>query len=115
MLKGYQAEGHDAAHPDYACPLVVVAGGKEDLDVLVTEGRKWNATFGVHVNATEAYSEAHAFSEDLLRDPIEPGWGWMNQSYKIDGPKDLGTTEEIGRASCREREGEAVDGGEMRT
>ena len=97
MLKGYQAEGHDAAHPDYAGHYNQRAGGKEDLDVLVTEGRKWNATFGVHVNATEAYSEAHAFSEDLLRDPIEPGWGWMNQSYKIDGPKDLGATEVLKR------------------
>ncbi|GAA1485489.1 endo-alpha-N-acetylgalactosaminidase family protein [Brachybacterium fresconis] len=92
MLKGYQAEGHDSAHPDYAGHCNTRAGGKKDLDTLVTEGSAWNATFGVHVNATEAYSEAHAFSEDLLRDPIEPGWGWMNQSYKIDGPKDLGTT-----------------------
>ena len=91
MLKGYQAEGHDAAHPDYAGHYNERAGGKEDLDTLVTEGEDWNATFGVHVNATESYSEAHAFSEDLLRSPIEPGWGWMNQSYMIDGPKDLGT------------------------
>jgi endo-alpha-N-acetylgalactosaminidase len=91
MLKGYQAEGHDSAHPDYAGHYNQRAGGKEDLDTLVTEGEDWNATFGVHVNATESYSEAHAFSEDLLRSPIEPGWGWMNQSYMIDGPKDLGT------------------------
>lgn len=97
MLKGYQAEGHDAAHPDYAGHYNQRAGGKEELDVLVTEGERWNATFGVHVNVTESYSEAHAFSEDLLRDPIEPGWGWMNQSYKIDGPKDLGTTEVLQR------------------
>ncbi|MDN5687264.1 MAG: endo-alpha-N-acetylgalactosaminidase family protein [Brachybacterium sp.] len=92
MLKGYQAEGHDSAHPDYAGHHNLRAGGKEDLDTLVTEGSTWNATFGVHVNATESYSEAHAFSEDLLRDPIEPGWGWVNQSYMIDGPKDLGST-----------------------
>lgn len=91
MLKGYQAEGHDSAHPDYAGHYNQRAGGKEDLDTLVTEGEDWNATFGAHVNATESYSEAHAFSEDLLRSPIEPGWGWMNQSYMIDGPKDLGT------------------------
>ncbi|HLR94928.1 MAG TPA: endo-alpha-N-acetylgalactosaminidase family protein [Jiangellaceae bacterium] len=97
LLKGYQAEGHDAAHPDYAGHYNHRAGGKEDLDTLVTEGQAWNATFGVHVNATESYSEAHAFSEDLLRDPIEPGWGWMNQSYMIDGPKDLGSAEVLRR------------------
>ncbi|APX33150.1 hypothetical protein BH708_10990 [Brachybacterium sp. P6-10-X1] len=92
MLKGYQAEGHDSAHPDYAGHLNTRAGGTAELHTLVTEGATWNATFGVHVNATESYSEAHAFSEDLLRDPIEPGWGWMNQAYMIDGPEDLGTT-----------------------
>lgn len=91
MLKGYQAEGHDSAHPDYAGHYNERAGGQADLDTLVTEGEDWNATFGVHVNATESYSEAHAFSEDLLRSPVEPGWGWMNQAYMIDGPKDLGT------------------------
>jgi endo-alpha-N-acetylgalactosaminidase len=91
MLKGYQAEGHDSAHPDYAGHYNERAGGKADLDTLVTEGEAWNATFGVHVNATESYSEAHAFSEELLRSPIEPGWGWMNQAYMIDGPKDLGS------------------------
>ncbi|MGP9538135.1 endo-alpha-N-acetylgalactosaminidase family protein [Brachybacterium sp. AOP43-C2-M15] len=91
MLKGYQAEGHDSAHPDYAGRYNERAGGKKDFDTLVTEGERWNATFGVHVNATESYSEARAFSEDLLRAPIEPGWGWMNQSYMIDGPKDLGS------------------------
>ncbi|ATG50463.1 carbohydrate-binding protein [Brachybacterium vulturis] len=97
MLKGYQAEGHDSAHPDYAGHYNHRAGGKTDLTTLVTEGETWNATFGVHVNATEAYSEAHAFSEDLLRDPIQPGWGWMNQAYMIDGPKDLGTAEVLRR------------------
>lgn len=97
MLKGYQAEGHDAAHPDYAGHYNQRAGGKGELDLLVTEGKAWNATFGVHVNATESYSEAHAFSEDLLQDPIVPGWGWMNQAYRIDGPKDLGTAEVLRR------------------
>ncbi|WP_394216087.1 endo-alpha-N-acetylgalactosaminidase family protein [Brachybacterium vulturis] len=98
MLKGYQAEGHDSAHPDYADHYNLRAGGKEDLDTLVTEGEEWNATFGVHVNATESYSEAHAFSEELLQDPIRPGWNWMNQSYRIDGPKDLGSTAVLDRS-----------------
>lgn len=91
MLKGYQAEGHDSAHPDYAGHYNQRAGGKADFDALVTQGEAWNATFGVHVNATESQSEAHAFGESLLRSPIQPGWGWMNQSYMIDGARDLGT------------------------
>ncbi|WP_193105113.1 endo-alpha-N-acetylgalactosaminidase family protein [Brachybacterium sp. FME24] len=91
MLKGYQAEGHDSAHPDYAGHYNERAGGLEDLNTLAAAGEDWNATFGVHVNATESYSEAHAFDEDLLKTPITPAWGWMNQSYAIDGPKDLGT------------------------
>jgi len=91
MLKGYQAEGHDSAHPDYAGHYNERAGGLEDLSTLAAEGEDWNATFGVHVNATESYSEAYAFSDELLEQPLQKGWGWMNQSYAIDGPKDLGT------------------------
>lgn len=97
MLKGYQAEGHDSAHPDYADNYNLRAGGKEDFDTLVTEGASWNATYGVHVNSTESYSEAKNFSEDLLKKPITPGWAWMNQSYAIDGPKDLGSGSVLGR------------------
>jgi endo-alpha-N-acetylgalactosaminidase len=97
MLKGYQAEGHDSAHPDYAGNYNVRAGGKDDFDTLVEDGETWNATYGVHVNATESYSEANAFSEDLLKKPITPGWAWMNQAYAIDGPKDLGTGNVLGR------------------
>lgn len=91
MLKGYQAEGHDSAHPDYAGHYNERAGGLADLETLAAAGEDWNATFGVHVNATESYSEAYAFSDDLLQQPLKKGWGWMNQSYAIDGPKDLGT------------------------
>ena len=91
MLKGYQAEGHDSAHPDYADHYNTRAGGFEDLKTLVNEGNKWNASFGVHVNDTESYSEAKSFSEDLIQMPPQPGWGWMNQAYYIDQGKDLGT------------------------
>lgn len=91
MLKGYQAEGHDSAHPDYAGNYNERAGGFEDLTTLVEEGEDYNARFGVHVNATESYSESRNFSEELLQWPLQPGWSWMNQSYRIDGPRDLGT------------------------
>ncbi|MCS4483942.1 endo-alpha-N-acetylgalactosaminidase family protein [Gleimia sp. 6138-11-ORH1] len=91
MLKGYQAEGHDSAHPDYAGHYNERAGGYADLVTLAKESEKWNATLGVHVNVTESYSESKNFSEDLLRMPPRKAWGWMNQAYSIDGPKDLGT------------------------
>ncbi|WP_250505505.1 endo-alpha-N-acetylgalactosaminidase family protein [Bowdeniella massiliensis] len=91
LLKGYQAEGHDAAHPDHAGHYNERAGGLKDLTTLSEEAAKWNANIGVHVNVTESYSEAYNFSEELLRMPPQKAWGWMNQSYYIDGPKDLGT------------------------
>ena len=97
LLKGYQSEGHDAAHPDYAGHYNDRAGGYEDLETLTTEGKKYNSNFGVHVNATESYSEAYSFSEDLLYMPPRKAWGWMNQSYYIDGPKDLATGEVLRR------------------
>ncbi len=89
LLKGYQDQGHDSAHPDYADHYNEMAGGLTDLETLADAGTDWNTSYGVHVNATETYSEAKAFSEDLLRMPPQPAWGWMNQAYYIDGPKDL--------------------------
>ena len=58
LLKGYQSEGHDSAHPDYGGNYNKRAGGLADLNTLLKGGKKWNATFGVHVNATESYPEA---------------------------------------------------------
>lgn len=66
LLKGYQSEGHDSAHPDYAGNYNKRAGGLADLNTLVREGKKWNSDFGVHVNATESYPVANAFSETLV-------------------------------------------------
>ena len=89
LLKGYQDQGHDSAHPDYADHYNTMAGGLEDLTVLADESVNWNTSYGVHVNVTESYSEAHAFSEDLLTMPPQKAWGWMNQSYYINSQKDL--------------------------
>lgn len=91
LLKGYQAEGHDSAQGDYAGHYNEKAGGLKDLKTLVSEGKNWNATFGIHVNATESYSEAKVFGPDLLRMPPQKAWGWMNQAYYMNGPRDLAT------------------------
>ncbi|MBT2504535.1 hypothetical protein J7I98_01235 [Streptomyces sp. ISL-98] len=88
LLKGYQSEGHDSAHPDYAGNHNKRAGGLDDLNTLVREGRKWGSDFGVHVNATESYPVANAFSETLV-DKANEQWDWLDQSYRIDQRRDL--------------------------
>ncbi|MFD5076678.1 endo-alpha-N-acetylgalactosaminidase family protein [Streptomyces sp. NPDC058371] len=88
LLKGYQSEGHDSAHPDYAGNHNQRAGGLDDLNTLVREGKRWNSDFAVHVNATESYPVAHAFSETLV-DKTDEQWDWLDQSYRIDQRRDL--------------------------
>ncbi|MGX2994313.1 endo-alpha-N-acetylgalactosaminidase family protein [Streptomyces sp. JNUCC 64] len=88
LLKGYASEGHDSAHPDYGGDVNKRAGGLKDLNALLRGGEKWGATFGAHVNATEAYPEAENFSEELV-DKDRPGWNWLNQSYYIDQRRDV--------------------------
>ncbi|WP_069170503.1 endo-alpha-N-acetylgalactosaminidase family protein [Streptomyces griseus] len=88
LLKGYGSEGHDSAHPDYGGNYNKRAGGLKDLNALLARGRKWGATFGVHINATESYPEAAAFDEQLV-DRTKPGWNWLNQSYYIDQRRDI--------------------------
>ncbi|MFI6497624.1 endo-alpha-N-acetylgalactosaminidase family protein [Nonomuraea typhae] len=90
LLKGYQSEGHDSAHPDYGGNYNKRAGGLKDLNTLLKSGKRWNAAFGVHVNATEAYPVAKTFSETLA-DKNAKGWNWLDQSYYIDQRTDLTT------------------------
>ncbi|WDN51403.1 endo-alpha-N-acetylgalactosaminidase family protein [Streptomyces clavuligerus] len=96
LLKGYQSEGHDSAHPDYAGNHNRRAGGLDDLNTLLREGRKWNSDFGVHVNCTESYPVANAFSETLV-DKDNEQWDWLDQSYRIDQRRDLVSGEVIRR------------------
>ncbi|PHQ53423.1 hypothetical protein BLA24_00360 [Streptomyces cinnamoneus] len=88
LLKGYQSEGHDSAHPDYGGNYNTRAGGLADLNTLLRAGKKWNSDFAVHVNTTESYPVAHAFSETLV-DENDPQWDWLDQSYRIDPRRDL--------------------------
>ncbi|MEV5609283.1 endo-alpha-N-acetylgalactosaminidase family protein [Streptomyces sp. NPDC052225] len=88
LLKGYQSEGHDSAHPDYAGNYNTRAGGLDDLNTLLRKGKEWNSDFGVHVNATESYPVANAFSETLV-DKTDEQWDWLDQSYRIDQRRDL--------------------------
>ncbi|MEK2472936.1 endo-alpha-N-acetylgalactosaminidase family protein [Streptomyces noursei] len=88
LLKGYQSEGHDSAHPDYGGNYNARAGGLADLNTLLRAGKKWHSDFAVHVNATESYPVAHAFSETLV-DKNDKQWDWLDQSYRINARHDL--------------------------
>ncbi|MBN7794132.1 endo-alpha-N-acetylgalactosaminidase family protein [Microbacterium esteraromaticum] len=83
LLKGYTSEGHDSANTDYGDNFNERAGGLDDLNKALKAGEKWNASFGVHINATEIYPEANSFSDEIM-DPRAPGWNWLDQSYYID-------------------------------
>lgn len=86
-LKGYQSEGHDSAHPDYAGNYNERAGGKKDLAFLAKEARKYNAHIGVHINHSESYPEAKAFNDRIVTDM--PAWSWLDQSYFINKEADM--------------------------
>lgn len=86
-LKGYQSEGHDSAHPDYAGNYNERAGGKKDLAFLAKEARKYNAHIGVHINHSESYPEAKAFNDQIVTDM--PAWSWLDQSYFINKEADM--------------------------
>ncbi|MGH3713365.1 MAG: endo-alpha-N-acetylgalactosaminidase family protein [Micromonosporaceae bacterium] len=88
ILKGYGSEGHDSAHPDYGGNYNRRAGGLADLNKLLAAGEGYNADFGVHVNATESYPEAKAFSETLV-DKNRRCWDWIDQSYCNNMRRDL--------------------------
>ncbi|MFJ3957524.1 endo-alpha-N-acetylgalactosaminidase family protein [Arthrobacter sp. NPDC090010] len=89
MLKGYTSEGHDSANTDYGDNFNQRAGGLKDLNTLASEGAKWNARLGVHVNATEIYPEAKSFTDELLTAGKSKGWNWLDQSYGIDQRADI--------------------------
>ncbi|MBL4936001.1 Ig-like domain-containing protein [Clostridium sp. YIM B02515] len=95
LLKGYASEGHDSAHPDYGI-IGQRQGGAVDLKTLVDEGTKYNASFGVHINATESYPEAKAFNEELVNKNA-PGWDWLDPSYYIDTRHDAASGNRLSR------------------
>ncbi|MFF4761042.1 endo-alpha-N-acetylgalactosaminidase family protein [Streptomyces sp. NPDC001292] len=89
QLKGYQAEGHDNAHPDYGGHMNEGAGGKKDLNFLVEQAKKYDAAIGVHINSTEAYPDAKSFRWDMTNGEADPGWIYRDVSYHINRDKDV--------------------------
>lgn len=86
LIKGYQSEGHDSSHPDFA-NISEKAGGIEDFKVLLEEAEKYNAKIGVHINHTEIYPEAKQYSGDLVSKT--PGWTWYDDSYHLIRENDI--------------------------
>ena len=96
ILKGYGSEGHDSAHPDFF-DIGQRIGGADDMNFLMTEGKKLGVRFGIHINSGEMYPEAKAFSDGMVRrntdGSIRYGWNWIDQAVGIDGWYDLITSE----------------------
>ncbi len=92
LLKGYGSEGHDSGHPDYG-DIGRRIGGADDMNTLLIEGKKMGALFGVHVNASEMYTEAKAYCDELSRgyNGVESGWNWIDQGIGINARYDLAT------------------------
>lgn len=92
LLKGYGSEGHDSGHLNYA-DIGTRIGGAKDMKTLLTKGKEYGATFGVHVNASETYPESKYFQEDrLLKNPdgtYKYGWNWIDQGININADYDL--------------------------
>lgn len=86
-LKGYQGEGHDSSHPDYAGNYNTRAGGLSDLQQLTQKAKAYNAAIGLHINQSEAYPEAKAYNGDIITDI--PGWAWLDQAYLINKERDV--------------------------
>jgi endo-alpha-N-acetylgalactosaminidase len=56
---------------------------------LIEKAADYNTGIGFHINHTEAYPEAHAFSDKLLKQPRHKAWAWLDQSYDIDRFADI--------------------------
>lgn len=85
VLKGYQGEGHDANHPDYAY-FNQRAGGQTDYATLVAKAREHNATIGVHINHTETYPEARQYFKLATN---FGGWSWYDDAKLLKRENDI--------------------------
>ncbi len=99
ILKGYANEGHDSGHADYD-DINKRAGGAEDLNAMTEAIKDINATFGIHINHTEAYPEAEMYNDHVVSN--NNAWSWMDQSQNIRREVDILNTAE-GQRTMDER------------
>lgn len=79
IIKGYQSQGHDASHPDFA-NYNENAGGLEDFQTLLEESENYNTKIGIHINHTDVYPEAPQYAE------LATGlgaWSWYDSASQI--------------------------------
>ena len=86
IIKGYQSEGHDSSHPDFA-NISNRLGGEEAFRILLEESDKYNANIGVHINHTEAYPEAPQYGSNIVS--TVGGWSWYDDSKQIIRENDI--------------------------
>lgn len=79
IIKGYQSQGHDASHPDFA-NYNENAGGLEDFQTLLKESEAYNAKIGIHINHTDVYPEAPQYG--ALATSLG-AWSWYDSSSQI--------------------------------
>lgn len=96
LNKGYQLEGHDDSHPDYA-EVGVRQGGARELNILGEKGAAYNIKTGIHINAIEYMLDAVNTKLENLKGEklgeLEHGWAWLDSSYLVDQMKDLASGE----------------------
>lgn len=85
VYKGYQSQGHDSAHPNFA-DINEQAGGVEDFQTLTEKAAQYNAVVGVHINETEVYPEAPQFG---VLASSHPGWFWFDQANQMIRENDI--------------------------
>ncbi|MFE5589128.1 endo-alpha-N-acetylgalactosaminidase family protein [Streptomyces sp. NPDC056549] len=90
-LKGYQDEGHDAGHPDYAGHYNTAAGGLADINTLIDGAKAHNTIVGVHISDVGAAPRSKAFRWDKTTNPTNPSspYIWGDTAYNLDTSKDL--------------------------
>lgn len=81
--KGFQSEGHDSSHPDYAGNVGRRQGGHDELNFVMRRGHDFDILSGIHINAHEYHKESKYFSWDIA-DTNAIGWSWLDESYLTD-------------------------------
>ncbi|MGL5329555.1 MAG: endo-alpha-N-acetylgalactosaminidase family protein, partial [Peptostreptococcaceae bacterium] len=59
-----------------------------DFNTLINEGKKYNASIGVHINATEYAKDAFEVKPELINENA-PGWAWLDKTFYTDQRKDI--------------------------
>lgn len=92
LIKGYQNQGHDSSHPDFA-DINKGAGGVTEFQTLLREAKNYNTTIGVHINHTETYPEAPQY--ETMKSDVN-GWVWYDQAKQIIRENDILDTSQQG-------------------